>query len=129
MDKNDINMEELNKMVSKGAILLDVRSPQEYREGHLKGAISIPEYELANRCSKELKNKDQEIIVYCSSGSRSKKAQKQLQRKGYIKVYNLYNGIQNYWDFKINMLELGTGQKHFIIYQSKSRDMSKYNKI
>ena len=33
MDKNDINMEELNKMVSKGAILLDVRSPQEYREG------------------------------------------------------------------------------------------------
>lgn len=96
MDKNDINMEELNKMVSKEAILLDVRSPQEYREGHLKGAISIPEYELANRCSKELKNKDQEIIVYCSSGSRSKKAQKQLQRKGYINVYNLYNGIQNY---------------------------------
>ena len=96
IEPDDINYNQMQALIRNGAILIDVRSPQEYREGHLKGAISIPEYELANRCSKELKNKDQEIIVYCSSGSRSKKAQKQLQRKGYINVYNLYNGIQNY---------------------------------
>lgn len=96
MEKNDINREELEKMVSEGAILIDVRSPQEYREGHLEGAKIIPEYELINRCNDELENKDATIIVYCSSGSRSKRAQKQLEKLGYHNVYNLYNGIQNY---------------------------------
>lgn len=93
MEKNDINQEELRNMVSKGAVLLDVRSPQEYQEGHLEGAILIPEYELMKRCEKELKDKNETIVVYCSSGSRSKKAQKQLKKLGYTNVYNLYNGL------------------------------------
>lgn len=105
MEKNDINMEELKKLVSNGAILLDVRSPQEYREGHLEGAISIPEYELKSRFKNELQDKNVNIIIYCSSGSRSKRAQKKLEKLGYHNVYNLYNGIQNYWDFKIYVLE------------------------
>lgn len=96
MEKNDINIEELNKLYSEGAILVDVRSPQEYQEGHLDGAILIPEYELISRCEKELPNKEATIILYCSSGSRSKKAQKELERLEYKNVYNLYNGIQNY---------------------------------
>ena len=96
MDKNDINKQELVKMISKGAILIDVRSPQEYGEGHLEGAVLIPEYELINRYGKELKNKDAIYIVYCSSGTRSKKVQKELEKLGYTNVYNLYNGIQNY---------------------------------
>lgn len=97
MGKNDINMDELKKLVSNGATLIDVRSPQEYEEGHLKGAISIPEYELKSRYKNELKDKDANIIIYCSSGSRSKKAKKLLEKMGYNNVYNLYNGIQN-WD-------------------------------
>ncbi len=96
MDKNDINMQELENMLSKGAILIDVRSPQEYKEGHLYGAILIPEYELLSRCRQELKDKNSVLIVYCSSGTRSKKAQKQLEKLGYNCVYNLYNGMQNY---------------------------------
>ena len=95
MGKNDINMDELKKLVSNGATLIDVRSPQEYEEGHLKGAISIPEYELKSRYKNELKDKDANIIIYCSSGSRSKKAKKLLEKMGYNNVYNLYNGIQN----------------------------------
>ena len=96
MDKNDINKQELEKMVLKGAILIDVRSPQEYKEGHLERAVLIPEYELVSRCRKKKKNKDAIYIVYCSSGTRSKKAQKELEKLGYTNVYNLYNGIQNY---------------------------------
>ena len=76
IEKNDINMEELKRLVSNGAILLDVRSPQEYKEGHLEGAISIPEYELKSRSKNELQDKNINIIIYCSSGSRSKKAKK-----------------------------------------------------
>ena len=96
IEKNDINMEELKRLVSNGAILLDVRSPQEYKEGHLEGAISIPEYELKSRSKNELQDKNINIIIYCSSGSRSKKAKKILEKMGYHNVYNLYNGIQNY---------------------------------
>lgn len=96
MNKNDINIEELKKMTSNGATLVDVRSPQEYNEGHIDNAISIPEYELQFRCRKELCNKEKLIIVYCSTGHRSKKAQKELCKMGYKQVYNLYNGLENY---------------------------------
>lgn len=105
MEKNDITQEELKKKVLENAILIDVRSPQEYQEGHLEGAISIPEYELTKRSEKKLKNKNEEIIVYCATGLRSKKAQKRLKKLGYTNVYNLYNGFQNYWDFKVYMLK------------------------
>ena len=44
--QNEISLNELKDKVSKGAILIDVRSPQEYNEGHLPGAINIPEYEI-----------------------------------------------------------------------------------
>lgn len=96
IDNNDINMEQLEKMVGQGAILLDVRSPQEYNEGHLEGSILIPDYELRIKAEKMLKDKQQTIIAYCSSGIRSKKAQKMLKQMGYTQVYNLYQGLENY---------------------------------
>lgn len=92
----EINQQQLEKMVEKGAVLLDVRSPQEFEEGHLEKAILIPEYEMKNRAEKLLRDKSQIIIVYCSTGHRSQKAQKILQRLGYQQVYNLYNGLENY---------------------------------
>lgn len=95
IDKNDINMEQLKRKVKDGAILLDIRSPQEYKEGHLEGSVLIPEYELKLKAKKMLPNKEDLIIVYCSTGSRSKKAQKILQKMGYINVYNLYGGLEN----------------------------------
>ena len=96
MEKNDITIEELKKMQKSGAIVVDVRSPQEYKEGHIKDAILIPEYELEINYDKKLKDKKKTIIVYCSSGRRSRKAQKKLQKLGYSNIYNLYNGFQNY---------------------------------
>lgn len=92
----EINLQQLEKMVEKGAVLLDVRSPQEFEEGHLEKAILIPEYEMKNSAEKLLRDKAQTIIVYCSTGHRSQKAQKILQRLGYQQVYNLYNGLENY---------------------------------
>ena len=94
--KKDINIEKLKKMIMEGALLVDVRSPQEYQEGHLKGAKLIPEYEIMKTCRYELKDKNAVIILYCSTGSRSKKAQRKLEKMGYQNVYNLYNGIQNF---------------------------------
>ena len=96
LNKEDITMEELNLKLKKGVLLIDVRSPQEYIEGHIDGSISIPEYEILKKINKYVLNKNDEIIVCCQSGYRSKKAQKELQKRGYTNVFNLYNGFENY---------------------------------
>lgn len=92
LDKSEINKKELEELVKKGAILIDVRSPQEYEEGHLDNAILIPEYDI-NKKILDRFNINDEIILYCSTGNRSKKAKKKMEKMGYIKVYNLSDGI------------------------------------
>lgn len=94
--ENEINKEQLEKIVNKGAVLVDVRSLQEYNEGHLENAISLPEYEIKNKAEKVLLDKTQTIIVYCTSGYRSEKAKKKLEKLGYKTIYNLCKGLENY---------------------------------
>ncbi len=96
IDKYDIDEKDLDSILKEGAILVDVRSPQEYEEGHMEGAILLPEYDIKKKAIDLLPDKNMEIVVYCSSGTRSKKAQEELQEMGYTNVYNLYNGYQNY---------------------------------
>lgn len=106
IDEFDIEIEEVEKILkNSGGILVDVRSPKEYEEGHMEGAISIPEYEIKKKAKILLPNKEKVIIVYCSSGGRSKKAKEELKNMGYKHIYNLYNGYQNYWDLIIFMIE------------------------
>lgn len=93
--ETQISKEQLEKMIEKGAILVDVRSPQEFAEGHLKNAILLPEYEINKSVNDILPDKLQIIIVYCSTGHRSEKAQKKLIKLGYQKVYNLCKGLEN----------------------------------
>ena len=95
--EQQINSPQLEKMVNNGAILLDVRSLQEFEEGHLEKAICLPLYEIKKKYSDVLPNKLQTIIVYCNSGHRSEKAQKILKKLGYGKVYNLCEGLENYY--------------------------------
>lgn len=78
---------------NKNVVLLDVRSKQEYNEGHLPGAINIPVYELQYRAKKELKDINSIIIAYCSAGIRSRKAVNILRRLGYKNLYNVEEGI------------------------------------
>ena len=93
MQNGDITIEELKIKALQGAILIDVRSNQEYREGHLKGAINIPDFEIINRIQKEIQKKNQLIIVYCQYGGRSRNAMKMMNKLGYNNVYNLYGGL------------------------------------
>lgn len=76
------------------SILLDVRSPQEYNEYHLVGAICIPTYELKDKIEKIVDDKTFIIIVYCQSGGRSKKAINLLKKMGYCNLYELDGGIE-----------------------------------
>ena len=92
---NDIGINDLNRILKANldAILLDVRSLQEFNEGHLNGAINIPLYELESCCECKLKDKQKIIIVYCQSGIRSKKAVKILYKNGFKNLYQLTNGL------------------------------------
>ena len=91
----DIDYVELKERVKTGAILLDVRSAQEYQEGHLEGAILIPEFEIEKNIEKIIRDKHQEIVIYCTSGARSKKASKIMRMKGYDNLYDLKGGLDN----------------------------------
>lgn len=93
LEANDITKEQIEEFTKRGAILIDVRSPQEFEEGHLENAICIPDYEIMSIIDETIPDKEQEIIVYCSSGNRSKKVQEKLEKDGYKNVYNLYDGI------------------------------------
>ena len=96
MDKYDIDEKELYNMQKQGAKIIDVRSPQEYKENHIDGAISIPEYEIKSKIKNIFPNNDETIVVYCASGIRSKRAKQDLNKMGYNNVFNLYNGIEKY---------------------------------
>ena len=76
-------------------IILDVRSVQEYKEGHLLGAVNIPLSDLKKRASLLFENNEQTIIVYCQMGGRSHRAVKILQNMGYRNVFELKGGLDS----------------------------------
>ncbi|HSY77812.1 MAG TPA: rhodanese-like domain-containing protein [Bacteroidia bacterium] len=79
--------EDYGQLIREGAIIIDVRSKNEYAGGHVSGSVNIPLDQLGNNLNK-LKNKDQVIITCCASGMRSASAKKALEQQGYSKVYN-----------------------------------------
>ena len=82
-----------------GYIIIDARTQSEYDEGHIPGAILIPEYEIAQRAESELPDKNQLILVYCRSGRRSKIAAEELVKLGYTNVKE-FGGIID-WEYEI----------------------------
>ena len=78
-----VNYQEL---LTHGAQLVDVRTPAEYKQGHLRGAVNIPLQILGDNLSKL--RKDKPVITYCASGMRSAAAKSVLINKGFDPVYN-----------------------------------------
>ncbi len=83
----------------KDYIIIDARTEEEFAEGHIEGAVLIPEYEISTRAEKELPNKKQLILVYCRSGRRSKIASQILADLGYTNVKE-FGGIID-WPYEI----------------------------
>jgi len=81
-----------------GYIIIDARTQEEYDQGHIPGAVLIPEYEIADRAEKELPDKEQLILVYCRSGRRSKIAAEELVKLGYTNVKE-FGGIID-WEYE-----------------------------
>ena len=97
MESYEINMDELKDKQNQGAVIIDVRSSQEYNEGHLEGSINIPYYEIKKAARSIIKDKGQDIVVYCKEGVRSKQAYKILKKMKYDNVLSLYKGLNNWF--------------------------------
>ena len=77
---------------NKDYIILDVRTIEEYNEGHIPNAICIPNETIGENIVSELPNKEQLILIYCRSGNRSKQAAKKLNQLGYTNLIE-FGGI------------------------------------
>ncbi len=91
-----ITSDEAKKMMeTQKVIVVDVRTLEEYNEGHIPNAISVPLETIENEAEAKLKNKDALILVYCRSGRRSREAALKLIEKGYTNVID-FGGIKDW---------------------------------
>ena len=110
-DYTQITQEEAKRMMEQenDYVIVDVRREDEYAEGHIPGAILIPNESIAEyEAPEELTDSDQIILVYCRTGRRSKEAADKLAKMGYSRVYE-FGGIVD-WDGEIEVNEQNTEQ-------------------
>ncbi|HJD22706.1 MAG TPA: rhodanese-like domain-containing protein [Firmicutes bacterium] len=92
--RKDINQGVAEWESTKGAVLLDVRTKEEYADSHIKGSVNVPLNELET-IRRVVPDKATPIFVYCLSGGRSASAAAYLKRSGYSHVYDI-GGINSY---------------------------------
>ena len=97
----NITAEEAKKIMDTETdyVILDVRTQEEYDQGHIPGAIVIPDTEIKARAEEVLPDKDEMILVYCRSGRRSKKAAQILAELGYTNILE-FGGILD-WPYEV----------------------------
>lgn len=94
----DIPAAELMQRIkaNRAGLILDVRSAEEYAEGHIPGAVNIPHDQLGPRLAEISSYKDKEVVLYCRSGKRAGIAANTLQAAGFSKLLHL-DGDMNGW--------------------------------
>lgn len=100
----DLKAADFKKMTTeKDVVILDIRTVREFNAGHIKGAVNVDWYRRTFEVGVSKLPKDKKIIIYCRSGNRTSKAKYFLIGMGFKKVYNLYNGL-NDWAMNKYML-------------------------
>lgn len=96
-----ISQDEALKMMQEQTdyLIVDVRRPDEFAEGHIAGAVNVPNEEITDEMPELLPDNDQLLLIYCRSGNRSKEASQKLADIGYTNVYE-FGGI-NTWEGEI----------------------------
>lgn len=84
------------KEKSQNQTIVDIRTPQEYRQGHLKNAVNINLYDRAFSEEVNKLDKSKPIFIYCRSGNRTSSASKKMVNLGFEQVYDLKGGISNW---------------------------------
>lgn len=101
MKYRKINQVQAKKIMDSGEdiTILDVRTPEEFDEGHIDNAVVLPVDYIEQRAENVLPDKTQKILVYCRSGKRSLSACEKLIKMGYLNVLD-FGGIID-WNFEI----------------------------
>ncbi|MEG3766178.1 rhodanese-like domain-containing protein [Alteromonas sp. 14N.309.X.WAT.G.H12] len=86
----------LEKVKTEEWMLIDVRSPQEYAEGHIPGAINMPHDKIDGYIDQLQDAKDKPIIIYCRSGNRANIAMKKLEQQEFMDVSHLEGDIMGW---------------------------------
>ncbi len=96
-----ITADDAKAIIDKGefSVILDVRTKAEYDEGHIPGAVLLPDNEISELAPTVLPDKDAVILVYCRSGRRSEAASKKLIELGYTNILD-FGGIID-WPYEI----------------------------
>lgn len=84
----------------KDAIILDLRDAKDFEKSSIENAINIPGDEFEAKMADQLKDKDQEILLYCNTGTRTSEASQILEKNGYTNVINSIDGAKEY-EFKL----------------------------
>ena len=93
----DINESQLREILNhKNILILDIRNNTEYKNGHIKNAKNYSLESLKSNLSQIKAYKNNEVVIYCTSGARSVIAAEMLVKNGFTKVYNLTDGISSY---------------------------------
>jgi phage shock protein E len=95
-NKSSVNTTEFEKAIqAKDAQVVDVRRPEEYKEGHIKGAV-LANWQDQGQFEEKIKglDKNKPVYLYCLAGVRSSKAADALVKKGFTKVVHLDGGIE-----------------------------------
>lgn len=88
-----ISAQEAKEMMDQGDVtIVDVRTPEEFADGRVPGALNLPNEEIAGEEPELLDDKEAVLLVYCRSGRRSKEAADKLVKLGYTQVYD-FGGI------------------------------------
>ena len=91
---NEVNPGEATTLINReDAHIVDVREADEFANGHLPDALNIPLSKLSERVGELEKFKDKPIIFCCATGMRSGKANAELKKQGFAKLYNLAGGV------------------------------------
>lgn len=98
---NKITAAEAKVMIDGGEdlVILDVRTQEEYDQGHIENAVLIPDTEISAKAPTVLADQNQTILVYCRTGRRSAEAAKKLVDLGYTNIYD-FGGIVD-WPYEV----------------------------
>jgi rhodanese-related sulfurtransferase len=88
-------------MSRKQVLVLDVREPDEFKQGHLQGARNIPLSQLATRVAELEKFKDKPVLLVCERGNRTRAAVKVLREKQFSALHQLKGGMQAWIEAKM----------------------------
>jgi len=95
-----ITVEEMDSLLTAGQVqLIDVRTPVEYAQGFIKGAINIDFRNDNFKEQIEKVDKTRPVVVYCAKGGRSGRCSSYMKKAGFTKIYDLDGGITR-WEFK-----------------------------